>query len=488
MLLPKLYWTPGVFGTSFDVYFGTSFDEVNEAIPDSHPNVTLTTVDVNELSITENLEFSTPYYWRVDDNVGPEESLTGSVWQFTTGRYSLIDDFESYPNTNKANDDSRIFVTWRDKYEYRDANNNRVAGNGTRMIVGTDSKPETDKENGLVYKGAQSLPLTYENTKSPYKSETDRTFDPPYDFNSINNQSFETLDMQIRGRFEVTNGYTVDSNGRYTVIGSGSDIFGNSQNNYEDEFHYVYQTAPLESPSGSISAKIVSVENVHNAAKAGVMIRDMPENADAVYAAVVSLPDGDIVFQYRSAVGTSTTNVRPKDHEFTLPYWVKISIDGTSVTAQMSADGQNWVNIGEPVNISMINYTVCGLAVTSHENAGIPCTAVFEDVKVEVEGEEGFTVDKSVDVGLEKNDPADIYVRLEDTNGASATAYYDDNPNGVFVDPEDIEWKLFSIPLSEFAGVDLTQISKMVIGIGDGQSVGQGKIYVDDVRLTLPDL
>jgi hypothetical protein len=81
-------------------------------------------------------------------------------------------------------------------------------------------------------------------------------------------------------------------------------------------------------------------------------------------------------------------------------------------------------------------------------------------------------------------------VRLEDTNGASATAYYDDNPNGVFVDPEDdpLEWKLCSIPLSEFAGVDLTQISKMVIGIGDGQSVGQGKIYVDDVRLTLPDL
>jgi hypothetical protein len=55
-------------------------------------------------------------------------------------------------------------------------------------------------------------------------------------------------------------------------------------------------------------------------------------------------------------------------------------------------------------------------------------------------------------------------------------------------DPSVDPWKLFSIPLSEFssAGVDLTQIKKMVIGIGDGQSVGEGKIYVDDVRLTLP--
>jgi hypothetical protein len=129
--------------------------------------------------------------------------------------------------------------------------------------------------------------------------------------------------------------------------------------------------------------------------------------------------------------------------------------------------------------------------VTSHRNAGVPCTAVLSDVKLDIGGDTSYTLNASANIGLEKNDPANIYVRLEDNNGASATVNYDDDPNGVFVvdayDASVDPWRHFSIPLSEFAGVDLTQISKMVIGIGDGQSVGQGRLFVDDVRLTLAD-
>jgi hypothetical protein len=485
-LLPKLGWTPGVFATSHDVYFGTDFNEVNEATADNHPNVTLTNVDVNELAITENLEFSTPYYWRVDDK--SDTTFVGPVWTFTTGRYSLIDDFESYPTTNLANDDSRIFVTWRDKYAYKDANNNRVLGNGTNMIVGTDNRPETDPD--FVYHGDQSLPLTYDNTKDPYISETDRTFDPPYDFSTVNNQALETLDMQILGRYLVSNGYTLD-NGQYTIIGSGNDIFGLGDNNYEDEFFFVYQQESLEGRAGSISAQIMSLERTDAAAKTGVMIRDNlggPVDPGAVFAGVFSLPTGDIVYQFRSARGQASKVVRPEDHEFILPYWVRISTDGSTLTAEMSADGENWEQIGEPNDISMYNYTVMGLVVTSHRNAGVPCTAVLSDVKLEIAGDTNYTLNASDNVGLEKNDPADIYVRLEDSSGQTDTAHYEDDPNGVFVDPYDIQWKLFSIPLSEFDEVDLTQIEKMVIGIGNGQAGGAGKIYVDDVRLTLPPL
>jgi hypothetical protein len=440
----------------------------------------VTVVDLTDTSytLTNLLDFYTTYYWRVDETDG-SEVWPGEVWKFTTGGYQMIDNFESYPTTNIAYDDTRIFVTWRDKVPYKNANNVTVPGNGTRMTV-TNGKPEL----ATVYKGFQSLPLTYDNKKSPFISETDRTFDPALDFSTAHDgQAFGTLDIQIHGQFLSLNGFTDNGNDQYTVIGSGADIYGKA-----DEFHFAYQPQPVEG-AASITAKIESVENVHASAKAGVMIRDVvgglvAEDPGSVYAAVLSLPDGDIVFQYRKVNGETSEIVRPEDHTFTLPYWVRISTDGRYITPQMSADGQDWVNIVEPNDISMYNYTVMGLAVSSHVDAGTACTAEFANVSLE-----GVTdsLDVSVDIGLPKNEPENVYVRLEDNNGASATANYEDDPNGTLIE-EYGEYKLFSTPLSAFAGLDLTQIKKIVIGVGsnNGQAGTTGKLYVDDVRLTLP--
>jgi hypothetical protein len=269
------------------------------------------------------------------------------------------------------------------------------------------------------------------------------------------------------------------------VIGSGTDIYGP-----EDQFHFAYQPQPVEGGTASITAKIESVEHTADSAKAGVMIRDVmgglvAEDPGSVYAGVFSLPDGDIVFQYRKVNGARKSEIvrLEDDHEFTLPYWVRISTDGRYVTPQMSADGEKWVNIVEPNEISMYNYTVMGLAVTSHMDAGIPCTAEFSNVSLE--GVESSLV-LSEDVGLPKNEPENVYVRLEDNNSQTATANYEDDPNGTLVTVWN-HWKLFSTPLSAFTDVDLTQIKKIVIGVGpnNGQTASEGKLYVDDVRLAI---
>src|SRR5262249_49763985 len=54
--------------------------------------------------------------------------------------------------------------------------------------------------------------------------------------------------------------------GSYSVGGSGSDIFGTS-----DQFRFAYTTLTGD---GTITARVVSQTNTNNAAKAGVMIRD----------------------------------------------------------------------------------------------------------------------------------------------------------------------------------------------------------------------
>ena len=49
------------------------------------------------------------------------------------------------------------------------------------------------------------------------------------------------------------------------------------------------------------------------------------------------------------------------------------------------------------------------------------------------------------------------------------------------------KWIKWTIPLSEFAGVDLAAITRMYIGVGDRenpQAGGTGLIYIDDICLT----
>jgi len=61
------------------------------------------------------------------------------------------------------------------------------------------------------------------------------------------------------------------------------------------------------------------------------------------------------------------------------------------------------------------------------------------------------------------------------------------NPNSAAVNATSwIEWE---IPLSRLAGVDLAQVKKMYIGVGDRETPvpdGTGRIYIDDIRVLKP--
>ncbi|TKJ34088.1 MAG: hypothetical protein CEE38_18660, partial [Planctomycetes bacterium B3_Pla] len=81
-----LSWEPGPFAAAHDVYFGTSFDDVNDAPTAStlallvSKSQTATTYDPDGL-----LEFGQTYYWRIDEVNAPPDSTVfkGAVWSFT---------------------------------------------------------------------------------------------------------------------------------------------------------------------------------------------------------------------------------------------------------------------------------------------------------------------------------------------------------------------------------------------------------------------
>jgi hypothetical protein len=74
-----LGWTPGPSAATHNVYFGTSFDDVYNGIGG-------VTQSVTSYAPAQRLDFSTTYYWRVDEVDAPPDSTVyqGSLWSFTT--------------------------------------------------------------------------------------------------------------------------------------------------------------------------------------------------------------------------------------------------------------------------------------------------------------------------------------------------------------------------------------------------------------------
>jgi len=81
-----LGWEAGSYAASHDVYFGTSFDDVNMA---SRSNPLDVLVSQGQTAATYDpeglLEYGQTYYWRVDEvNAAPDNTIfTGDVWSLT---------------------------------------------------------------------------------------------------------------------------------------------------------------------------------------------------------------------------------------------------------------------------------------------------------------------------------------------------------------------------------------------------------------------
>ena len=90
--------------------------------------------------------------------------------------------------------------------------------------------------------------------------------------------------------------------------------------------------------------------------------------------------------------------------------------------------------------------------------------------------------------GEADNDPAPVYVAVEDTAGRVAVATHIDAAATTLDD-----WTEWNVPFSDLtaAGVSMTAVKKMYIGVGSRTAPapdGAGVIYVDDIRVTKPGL
>lgn len=153
-----LSWVEASFATSRKVWFGKEDDAKKIAqLP------TGTTFDPGVL------QFNQKYDWQVDE-VGPNGTVRGYVWSFTTGDFVTVDDFESY-GSNAA-----VQSAWT----------HNIPGGFDYVF----------RDTGTVHQGKVAMRLEYQNQYEPYFTEATRTFETLQDWTR---HGVDTLSLDFRG-------------------------------------------------------------------------------------------------------------------------------------------------------------------------------------------------------------------------------------------------------------------------------------------------
>ena len=177
---PTLSWTKGLKAVSNDVYFGDSYDAVNDADKlDSEfvGNRTADSIARANYHPAGALVMNETYYWRIDsiNDLDGRSPWKGNVWSFTLKDYILLDDFESYGN------DTELRAVWKDYYDPE---------NSTFCFAFRSSDPAI---------GAQSMKLNCMNNYAPYYGEVRQTFSSDQDWSPTSASGVKALSLMCHG-------------------------------------------------------------------------------------------------------------------------------------------------------------------------------------------------------------------------------------------------------------------------------------------------
>ncbi|HUR57743.1 MAG TPA: S8 family serine peptidase, partial [Opitutaceae bacterium] len=164
-------------------------------------------------------------------------------------------------------------------------------------------------------------------------------------------------------------GSASETGGVVTVRGSGADIWGGA-----DEFRFRYQSW---SGDGELIARVTSMTNTNEWAKAGVMIREtLAANSRNAMMAMTS--GNGALWQSRGTTGGETSPAFGGGGG--APRWLRIVRSGSTITGYESLNGTTWTRVGA-TTLTLPATLFVGLAVTSH-NDGTLCTGTFDQVSL----------------------------------------------------------------------------------------------------------
>jgi hypothetical protein len=154
--------------------------------------------------------------------------------------------------------------------------------------------------------------------------------------------------------------------GVFTVNGSGTDIYGTS-----DQFNYVYQPV---SGNGTLIARVASQTNTGSSnSKAGLIWKASTTSGSPYFLiAVNSSGVVKVQWNFNTSVQAATTYAFPN-------VWMKMVRSGSTFTAFLSPDGVAWTQVASATLSTIPTAATLGLAECSHVNTKLG-TATFDNV------------------------------------------------------------------------------------------------------------
>ena len=330
-------------------------------------------------------------------------------------------------------------------------------------------------ETDIVYDGNQSGPLFYDNTTPVNYSEAELVLDSAQDWTG---NAAEEVVLHFRGN-AVT--FYESDDGYIAMSGEGYNIWYNN-----DEFRYAYLTLDGD---GSMIVRLDSLEQNDINTKAGIMIRESLEDSNSVMALAAMHSSGETALQWRACqsdwVRESNAGEGERIAEF--PVWLKLIREGNTITGERSFNYVNWEPIGGNPNtattttITMSNQVYIGLFVCSHAADAISA-ATFYGVETTGGVSGDWTVVAVGDTEQEEGENTidKLYLALEDDN-----EYRHDVFAPVITAVGWGDWYKWAISYDEFisAGVDMTSVKKIIVGVGDKSNPlhGKGLVFIDRI-------
>jgi FG-GAP-like repeat len=206
------------------------------------------------------------------------------------------------------------------------------------------------------------------------------------------------------GAVGVGGGGTFDGT-TLTVRGSGSDIWGTA-----DAFHWAYRF-----PSGDfeITARVLSVENIDQWTKAGLMIRE-GGLAGARHVSLFATPTDVKGVAFQRRLVTNGASVHTPGPSVAPPVWLKLVRRGDVVYAYSRKTVNNpWTLVGTQTFAAANNSAIAAIVVSSHDNTRL-AAAKFDNVSfwtsedIFSDGRVGSTSSDGITTTIE-GDGADIW-------------------------------------------------------------------------------
>ena len=141
-----------------------------------------------------------------------------------------------------------------------------------------------------------------------------------------------------------------------------------------DGFHFVWRQVRGDV---ELTARVVSIENTFNHAKAGLMVRESLDAGSKHAEACVTPVDG-AQFLTRLETNGKTTAAHTGLNKGKFPYYLKLTRAGQTVSGYESMDGVQWTLIGS-TNIALPDKIYLGLVTSSHQKTTL-CTGKLDQV------------------------------------------------------------------------------------------------------------